>query len=162
MGLKIRKMTLLDFFTMKRLVNDRPDIVDGFGNLVVGGIGSATDRVKRLYETVNIFLSLVSPRLALSKYVVFLALDKGIVGLLFLVPDKREANLGVFVERRSRGAGVGRKLMERAFEWSRENDKALKLCVWEHNDVALVMYKRMGFRPEKRLIFMAKKSGVSK
>ena len=160
MSVEIRKMKLIDFFTMKRIENDKPDVVDGFGNLIKEKSKYTADKFKRFYETVNIFLSLISLKLAFSKYIIFLAIQKNnVVGLLFLEIRKDDVNLGIFVKKENRSSGIGKKLMENAIRWSMKKKKNIKLCVWEHNKVALEFYKKNGFKTTKKLYFMEKVIG---
>ena len=156
MNVKIRKMNFLDFFRMKRVKNDMPDIAGNFGNLIISENKTTTDIFKRFYETTNIFLSLISLKLAFSKYIVFLAENIDVVGILFLQTEDKEVNLGIVIDKDFRGMGIGKKLMEKAFEWSKENNKDLRLCAYEQNKIALNFYKKLGFKTTKKLYFMKK------
>lgn len=156
MEIKIRRMTLRDFFAMKRVENDVPDIAGNFGNLIVSESRTTTDKFKRFYETFNIFLSLISLRLAFSKYIIFLAENKGVIGILFLQIENDELNLGLVIDRKFRGIGMGKKLMQKATEYARKDGRDLKLCVYEKNEIALNFYKKLGFKTTKKLLFMKK------
>jgi RimJ/RimL family protein N-acetyltransferase len=78
-----------------------------------------------------------------------------IVGLLDCTGGERRAMrhqtvLGISVKKEWRGKGVGRKLMERAMEWARENEtvKRVQLEVFATNEGAIHLYEKMGFEKE--------------
>jgi GNAT superfamily N-acetyltransferase len=61
----------------------------------------------------------------------------------------RYAQLGnIFVRSSSRRRGIAKKLMERATQWSREqNATRLELQVYNQNPSAIAMYTELGFQP---------------
>ena len=66
---------------------------------------------------------------------------------------KHNGLIEVFVDRQSRGLGVGRALMEAAIHWAHANPilRKLSLHVFEDNHRAVDLYKNLGFRIEGRL-----------
>ena len=58
--------------------------------------------------------------------------------------------LEIIVDRKARGAGYGRLLMEACVAWARENPmlQKLALCVFEDNTRAVALYRAMGFIEE--------------
>jgi len=67
---------------------------------------------------------------------------------------KHVGMIEVFVDRNSRGQGVGRALMEAAMIWAENNPilRKLSLHVFEDNVRAVDLYKNLGFQIEGRLI----------
>jgi ribosomal protein S18 acetylase RimI-like enzyme len=60
--------------------------------------------------------------------------------------DADEPSLGMAVAAPHRGRGVGRALLETALRWAQANGKpALRLSVFPDNDVALALYRALGF-----------------
>ncbi len=69
------------------------------------------------------------------------------------------ASLGMSVEQRSRGRGIGSALMAEAFTWARWAEiEKLALTVYPHNQRAINLYKKFGFVEEGRLTGHSKKS----
>ncbi len=59
------------------------------------------------------------------------------------------ASLGMIVDARWRGRGVGGALVEAAVDWSRQRGAhKVALQVWTHNDAARRLYRRHGFVEE--------------
>jgi RimJ/RimL family protein N-acetyltransferase len=58
------------------------------------------------------------------------------------------ARLGIGVEREFRGQGVGTALIAAALAWARRERKLrwIELSVFAHNQRALLLYERLGFR----------------
>ena len=54
--------------------------------------------------------------------------------------------LTLYVARRARGRGVGRRLLQRAYRWGRRHGHArVQLSVAPHNAAALTLYRSEGF-----------------
>jgi RimJ/RimL family protein N-acetyltransferase len=86
---------------------------------------------------------------------VFVAeLPEGLVGRLSLGRDphpasRHVADLGLMVAEAHRRRGIGVALLERAVEWAREVGVIkLELHVFPHNEAAIALYERFGFRRE--------------
>ena len=78
----------------------------------------------------------------------------GIVGRLSLGRDthpasRHVADLGLMVAAGQRRRGIGRALLRQAVEWARHNRvRKLELHVFPHNEPAIALYERFGFRRE--------------
>jgi RimJ/RimL family protein N-acetyltransferase len=91
-----------------------------------------------------------------SDAAVFVAEADGaeIVGRLSLGRDphpasRHVADLGLMVAADHRRRGVGRALLEQAVDWARDAGvRKLELHVFPHNDGAVALYERFGFRRE--------------
>jgi ribosomal protein S18 acetylase RimI-like enzyme len=69
------------------------------------------------------------------------------------------ASLGMAVAPDWRGQGVGSALMDEVLRWAREMGvEKLALSVYPHNDAALALYRKFGFKEEGRLTGHSKKS----
>lgn len=69
------------------------------------------------------------------------------------------ASLGMSVDERWRGQGIGSALMSRGFRWARwATVEKLALTVYPHNQRAINLYKKFGFVEEGRLIGHSKKT----
>ena len=81
-------------------------------------------------------------------------LDGAIVGRLSLARDphpasEHVADLGLMVAKDHRRRGVGSALMEAAEEWARSAGvRKLELHVFPHNEPAIALYDRLGYRRE--------------
>lgn len=63
------------------------------------------------------------------------------------------ADLGMVVDERWRGRGVGTALMECAIEWARAaGAHKVALQMWPHNERARGLYEKFGFVEEGRLV----------
>ena len=86
---------------------------------------------------------------------VFVADDDGaLVGRLSIGRDphpssRHVADLGVMVAKSHRRRGIGWALLEAAAEWARGTGiRKLELHVFPHNEGAIALYERFGFRRE--------------
>ena len=62
------------------------------------------------------------------------------------------SEFGMMVADGWRGRGVGSSLLRAIIEWSRENGAhKVSLQAWPHNDAAVGLYEKFGFRTEGRL-----------
>lgn len=62
------------------------------------------------------------------------------------MPDALEIER-IYVLKRFKGRGLGRLMLERAFEDARARGaESVWLGVWEHNDAALGLYEHLGFK----------------
>ena len=88
--------------------------------------------------------------LASDEAVVFLAEDGGrLVGAVNVTVGRGPADLGMFVTRDRRSAGVGSALVEAALAWAREaGAHKVSLGVWPHNHAARGLYAKYGFVTE--------------
>ena len=69
------------------------------------------------------------------------------------------ASVGMSVDERWRGKGIGSALMAEAFRWARwAAVEKLALTVYPHNQRAINLYKKFGFVEEGRLIGHSKKT----
>jgi ribosomal protein S18 acetylase RimI-like enzyme len=79
---------------------------------------------------------------------VFVATDgEKLVGYVGIHPhDEYGHIIGMLVDERYRGRGVGRALLERALRWAREQKLPdISLLVFPHNEPALALYRSAGF-----------------
>jgi L-phenylalanine/L-methionine N-acetyltransferase len=80
--------------------------------------------------------------------------DGAIVGRLSLARDTHPASahvadIGLMVAKEARGHGVGRALLEAAFEWAASvGIRKLELHVFPWNEPAIKLYERCGFERE--------------
>ncbi len=88
--------------------------------------------------------------LSSDEAVVYLAEVGGrLVGAINLTMARGLADLGMFVARDHRGAGVGSAMVEAAVGWAREaGAHKLVLGVWPHNHAARGLYSKYGFVTE--------------
>lgn len=77
-----------------------------------------------------------------------------IVGVLFVDESSFGfGELGMFVAAGRRGQGVGTALVAAAIEWARARGlHKLALSVFPHNEPAIALYRKFGFREEGRLV----------
>jgi ribosomal protein S18 acetylase RimI-like enzyme len=69
-----------------------------------------------------------------------------VVGQVTLFPSDDGAELGMFVEARYRGRGLGRRLLDAGESLACERGfSAMELEVYAHNDAALALYRSAGF-----------------
>jgi RimJ/RimL family protein N-acetyltransferase len=79
---------------------------------------------------------------------------EGIVGRLSVARDEHPASrhvadLGLMVAASHRRRGLGTALLEAAVDWAREAGvRKLELHVFPHNEPAIALYERFGFRRE--------------
>jgi RimJ/RimL family protein N-acetyltransferase len=78
----------------------------------------------------------------------------GVVGRLSIARDRgpyssHVAELGLMVAANSRRRGIGTALMEDAVKWARGSGiTKLELTVFPHNEPAISLYRKLGFREE--------------
>lgn len=78
----------------------------------------------------------------------FVAIEKAeIAGFIAVHPHAEYGHvLGMLVDERWRGRGIGRALLDRALEWARDRHLPdISLLVFPHNERALALYRRAGF-----------------
>lgn len=78
----------------------------------------------------------------------FVALDAGeLVGYLGIHPHEEYGHvIGMLIEERARGKGIGKALLQHAEAWAREQRLPLiSLLVFPHNDRAIALYRNAGF-----------------
>jgi GNAT superfamily N-acetyltransferase len=102
--------------------------------------------------------SFLDERLRRDESVIFVAVaddgDRGALGFTQLYPSFSSVSLGrlwilndLFVRPDARGAGVGRRLLERARDWAVETDaKGLTLATAVNNATARALYESCGWR----------------
>jgi RimJ/RimL family protein N-acetyltransferase len=79
---------------------------------------------------------------------------EGIVGRLSIARDSHPASihvadLGLMVAAGHRRQGIGTALMREAEKWAREAGvRKLELHVFPHNEPAIALYRKLGFREE--------------
>ncbi len=84
-------------------------------------------------------------------FAAFVAEDDGIVvGSIGLrLAPYGVVELGMALLDRYRGRGIGTRLMERGVAWAREaGAHKIALEVWPHNERAIRLYQKVGFREE--------------
>lgn len=80
--------------------------------------------------------------------------ERGVVGRLTIARDphpacRHVADLGLMVSLEARGQGVGSALLAAAEDWARAVDvRKIELHVFPHNDAAIALYERVGYRRE--------------
>jgi len=78
----------------------------------------------------------------------------GIIGRLSIARDasplsRHVAELGLMVDAGSRRRGVGSALIEEAVKWARgAGIVKIELTVFPHNEPAIALYRKLGFREE--------------
>ena len=78
----------------------------------------------------------------------------GVVGRLSIARDRSPysghvAELGLMVAADARRKGIGTALMEEAMRWARgAGITKLELTVFPHNEPAITLYRKLGFREE--------------
>ncbi|KNZ70168.1 N-acetyltransferase GCN5 [Thermincola ferriacetica] len=91
--------------------------------------------------------------------------DNKIIGIACAVKFFETGNsgstavLGIGVLKEHRNRSVGSALIHRVIEWCISNNiSKIRLTVWEHNNAALQLYKKFGFKPvqKKKTAFPAK------
>jgi len=79
---------------------------------------------------------------------------EGVVGRLSIARDRNTyshhvAELGLMVAAEARRRGVGSALMKEAIKWAkRAGVVKLELTVFPHNEPAIALYRKLGFREE--------------
>lgn len=91
-------------------------------------------------------------RLKSRNSTIAVAVDDGeIVALILADGGNRRriahvATIGIVIRKKWRGQGLGARMIEYMIRWARRTEiKKLKLSVTEGNNVALRLYKKMGF-----------------
>jgi RimJ/RimL family protein N-acetyltransferase len=78
--------------------------------------------------------------------------DGQVIGALGAQIRRGLAELGMMVDARWRGRGVGSSLMEACIAWAREHGAhKIVLTVWPHNTAARALYRKYGFEEEATL-----------
>jgi ribosomal protein S18 acetylase RimI-like enzyme len=82
-----------------------------------------------------------------------------VVGCADVYPHPEHGHvLGMFVDERFRGQGLGTFLLNRLPEWARQkNIPSLSLHVFPHNARAIALYERVGFTERLRIAGFAKR-----
>jgi ribosomal protein S18 acetylase RimI-like enzyme len=76
-----------------------------------------------------------------------------VVGCADIYPHSEHGHvLGMFVDERFRGQGLGTALLDRLLEWARQrNISSVSLHVFPHNARAIALYERVGFTERLRI-----------
>lgn len=82
-------------------------------------------------------------------------LENNLLGILSIEPEHliktcHRGNLGIIIHRNYRSEGLGKKLMETAIQWAKENRvyEKLELEVLQSNEQAILLYEKLGFTRE--------------
>ena len=138
MDATIREMRVFDVFKLRNLKTEKD-----YGVLFTGQKFSLASRI---YNKVNLFFSLISRRIALKKFIVFVLMADGKVeGITYLTLERKNARFAIFINKNYRGRGYGRALMETVFDWAKKHKMDVKLTVKESNKRAKSLYEKMGF-----------------
>lgn len=63
--------------------------------------------------------------------------------------NKHVASIHLAVKEEFQGKGIGLALMEAVEKWSKQREiSRLELCVMEHNDIALNLFRKLGYQQE--------------
>ncbi len=87
-------------------------------------------------------------------FVAEISTSNGIVGRMSLGRDphpasRHVADIGLMVAASHRRRGIGNALLEAAVDWARATGvRKLELHVFPHNEAAIALYERFGFRRE--------------
>ena len=82
--------------------------------------------------------------------------------LPFLVPRRYARIDSLEVRKGYRGAGVGKRLVERAHRWAGdEGAEQVELTVWEFNQAAIAMYEKLGYETANRRMRLALKTATT-
>ncbi len=86
-------------------------------------------------------------------------MDVELVGMLvFQSPQRKRLShtgtFGMLVDKRYRGQGIGKALIEELLSWAKQNPHIQKvsLSVFATNEPAIALYKKMGFSVEGRKV----------
>ena len=75
--------------------------------------------------------------------------DGKLVGDVGIEIRRGVGHLGMLVDERWRGRGIGSTLLESCINWAKEHDAhKITLEVWPHNVAAIGLYKKFGFERE--------------
>lgn len=137
MNIKIKRMRLTDNFN-----NLRPDARNE-----ILFIEKHFSLMNKIYNGINLILSLISLKIALKKIVVFLVIiNDNIEGMCYLILRGVRAELAIFLNKEYRGMGIGTKLINVVLSWAKEN----KYDVWCSTEKVMYFYKKVGFKVYKK------------
>jgi len=113
-----------------------------------------------LYNKANLLLSLISLRLAVKKFVIFLLfVDGKAEGQSLLIINNGRAESGIVLNKKVRGMGYGTKMMEMSLDWADRHGHGTWLMVYDWNKKAIGMYKKLGFKIYQKSYYMKREVG---
>ncbi len=152
MSIVIRRMKLRDFHKIFGFKETEDN------NYLIIFVSKKIPFLPRIYNKVNLLLSLIDTRLATKKFVVFGVFNDGkLEGFAYLVVNKSPYEFGIFINKSFRGLGLGKALTKRTLEYAENNDADVFLAVEDCNVNAIKLYRKMGFEEYEKVIFMKKK-----
>ena len=157
--IEVRGMNFLDFFRIGNIrtegPNDSPHLSD---NIFVFKDNSLHGKIKHVYYKTCLLLKLLTKRSFINLNAI-LALDNGKpMGVCWTNTEGKSASLGMFVNSKYRGLGIGTRLMDATIDWARKNRFSLNLTVNEDNEAALHIYKKKGFKTVRKIYEMELKN----
>jgi len=144
----VSKMKLKDYFKLGNLKSKK-----NYDILFVNNNSFSTPL--NLWSRFNLILSLISLKLALKKFVVFLFhVDGKVEGINYLVLVNKKAEFGVFINEKYRGMGFGTRLTEKTTEWCKSNGYEMWLTVYDWNKNAIKLYENFGLKIYQKSYYM--------
>lgn len=151
--MKIKRMRLWHYFQLNNIKDDPLTSKEKTDVMFV----STNDfsMATRVYNRVNLILSLVSLKLATKKMVVFLMdVDGKIEGFSYLLLSEPFAELGIFINKEKRDKGFGTVFMRYMVEWAHAHGYTVRLSVLESNKRAIAVYKKLGMNIYDKRLYM--------
>ena len=143
--MKIRKATVKDFEKLKDIkLESKKDEM------------RYSDSLKPLSKTIDIYFEYFKEELKKKNSAVFIAEDKKPIGIIiatYFTPlriskfGKKGYVSNLYVQKKYRNKGVGKKLLYASLKWLKENNvKYISLEIHLENKTALKFYRKYGFK----------------
>lgn len=147
MNVEIRRMRLRDYFKIDN-IRVEPEFTEKMAWPLW------------LYNKANLLLSLISLRLAVKKFVIFmLFVDGKAEGQCLLIVNNGRAESGIVLNKKVRGMGYGTRMMEMSLDWADKHGYETWLMVYDWNEKAINMYKKLGFKIYQKSYYMTRDIG---
>lgn len=152
--MEIKRMRLRDYFKLNDIKDDHWTSEEKTDVMFVDK--RSFSLMTRIYNRVNLVMSLISLRIAIKKMVIFLIYDNDkLAGFSYFILNHPFAELGIYLNLESRNKGLGTGFIKFMLDWTKKNGYMTQLSVMASNKRAIAVYKKNGMKVYDKRLYMS-------